>query len=224
MNGLQLMLTWLLRFNLAYLAHEVVFCASHPSSCRRGTGEKNQTWLARCRLQKLNSISWPGGPGGQGFWACLYIAYMQHKVNQTNCIQLMVQGVLASLFQSLAVFQFWLQFKRGRVWPSTLAAVLCRQCGHRNTYAGLWHLLLAGYAIKCQDQKIKKRIWSKKIWSYVILLATFFQLTESRNSLSFMAQGHLRREVNRVLDTYWRGREGYAISATWKNLCKSWWF
>ena len=100
------------------------------------------------------------------FWACLYIAYMQRKVNQTNCIQLMVQGVLASLFQCLAVFQFCLQFKRGRVWPSTLAAVLYRQCGHRNTYAGLWHLLLAAYAIKCQDQKIKKRIWSKKIWSY----------------------------------------------------------
>lgn len=91
-----------------------------------------------------------------------YTLLMQQKVNQTNCIQLMVQGVLASLFQCLAVFQFWLQFKRGRVWPSTLAAVLYRQCGHRNTYAGLWHLLLAGYAIKCQDQKIKKRIWSKK--------------------------------------------------------------
>lgn len=28
-------------------------------------------------------------------------------------------------------------------------------------------------------------------------------------------QGVLRREVDRVLNTYWRGREGYAISATW---------
>lgn len=73
MNSLRLTLTWLLRFNLAHLAHEVVFCASHPSSCRRGTGEKNQARLARCRLQKLNSISRPGGPGGQG------IVLMQQK-------------------------------------------------------------------------------------------------------------------------------------------------
>ncbi len=165
-----------------------------------GRGQERKT---KRDLQRLISISWSGGQGIEHAFTLL----MQQKVNPTNCIQLRVHTrCFGKSFPVLCNFPILVTIQ---VWPSTLAAVLCRQCGHRNTYAGLWNLLLAGYAIKCQVQNNQKEDLKQIIWSTHL----------SWQSLEIlMAQGHLRREVNRVLDTYWRGREGYAISATCYNL------
>lgn len=175
MNGLRLMLTWLLRFNLAYLAHEVVFCASHPSSCRRGTGEKNQTWLARCRLQKLNSISWPGGQGGQGFWACLYIAY----ATKSKSKQLHPINGTRSFGKSFSVLSSFPVLLTIQAWPSVAlnigsSPVIGSAATEIPTQAfGTCSLQVMPSNVRIKKSKRGSEAKNMKLCSYVILLATF---------------------------------------------------